>query len=153
MKFKYYLRGVGVGLIVSSILFAIAFALYQPKMSDEEIIAAAKNLGMVAEEESDTDATNSSKAEENTDASEGDSSDTNGEDTSDVTYVEFTIAGGDSSATVSKHLEEAGLVDNADSFDLYLSDQNLDNSLLPGTYSIAHGSTFLEIGQILTTKQ
>ena len=67
--------------------------------------------------------------------------------------VDFTIASGDSSATVAQHLQEAGLVDNAKAFDMYLSEQNLDDFLLPGSYQIPEGSTFLEIGELLTTKQ
>ena len=70
-----------------------------------------------------------------------------------LTTLIFTIASGDTSATIAQHLQEVGLVDNAKSFDLYLSDQDLDNQLLPGTYQIPEGASFLEIGELLTTKQ
>ena len=54
MKVKYYLRGMGVGILITTLIFAVSYAIQKPKMSDEEIIAAAKQLGMVeaeAEEE------------------------------------------------------------------------------------------------------
>ncbi len=42
MKLKYYLRGLGIGIIVTTILLMIAFALHKPTMSDADIIARAK---------------------------------------------------------------------------------------------------------------
>ena len=48
MKFKYYLRGIGIGIIFASIIFLIAYRENVPaKMSNEEIIDRAKQLGMV----------------------------------------------------------------------------------------------------------
>ena len=48
MKLKYYLRGVGIGLIVATLILMIASALHSNKdMSDEAIIARAEELGMV----------------------------------------------------------------------------------------------------------
>ena len=51
MKLKYYLRGLGIGIIVTTILLMIAFALHKPTMSDADIIARAKQLGMVMPED------------------------------------------------------------------------------------------------------
>ena len=42
MKLKYYLRGLGIGIIVTTILLMIAFALHKHTMSDADIIARAK---------------------------------------------------------------------------------------------------------------
>ena len=48
MKFKYYLRGIGIGIIFASIIFLIAYRENIPsKMSNDEIIERAKQLGMV----------------------------------------------------------------------------------------------------------
>lgn len=149
MKFKYYLRGVGIGVIVTTLLFTIAFALYKPTLSDAEIIKKAQALGMEKVEEKKE--TTVQKKEETNAASEDAKENT--APAEEAKNVDFTIASGDSSATVAQHLQEAGLVDNAKAFDMYLSEQNLDNFLLPGSYQIPEGSTFLEIGELLTTKQ
>lgn len=45
MKRKYYMRGLGIGVIVSAILFSFAFPKSAPNMTDEEVIARAKELG------------------------------------------------------------------------------------------------------------
>lgn len=48
MKKKYYLRGIGIGIIFTSIVFSIAYhTSYKNTISDEEIIKRAKELGMV----------------------------------------------------------------------------------------------------------
>lgn len=46
MKLKFYMRGIGIGIIFSSIVFFLFFSSYN-KISDEEIIKRAKELGMV----------------------------------------------------------------------------------------------------------
>lgn len=49
MKFKYYLRGAGIGIIVTTVILSAA-SLFQDNMSDAEIIQRAMDLGMVMEE-------------------------------------------------------------------------------------------------------
>ncbi len=46
MKLKYYLRGLGIGILVTAIIMGIA-AGKKEKMTDEEIKARARELGMV----------------------------------------------------------------------------------------------------------
>lgn len=55
MKLKYYLRGLGIGIIVTTIVLAISFSQRKVEISDEEIIARATMLGMVMEEEADAE--------------------------------------------------------------------------------------------------
>ena len=50
MKLKYYLRGLGVGILVTTVILMIAFARHPQKLTDEEIIARAEMLGMVMED-------------------------------------------------------------------------------------------------------
>lgn len=45
MKRKYYMRGLGVGILVTAILCAIALPKKTEPMSDAEVIARAKELG------------------------------------------------------------------------------------------------------------
>ena len=159
MRFKYYLRGAGIGVILTTLIFTIAFAVYKPTLSDDEIMKKAEALGMeMPADDSDSadkkDTKTAKDQKDDADASDSNTDDaTTSEDGGQKNVIEFTIASGDTSATIAQHLQEVGLVDNAKSFDLYLSDQDLDNQLLPGTYQIPEGATFLEIGELLTTKQ
>lgn len=45
MKLKYYMRGIGVGILFSIMVFLFVDK-EEPQMTDEQIIAAAKELGM-----------------------------------------------------------------------------------------------------------
>lgn len=65
MKLKYYLRGLGIGIIVTTIVLAISFSQKEVELSDEEIIARATQLGMVMQEE-ETDTANTTQTEETT---------------------------------------------------------------------------------------
>ena len=51
MKLKYYLRGLGVGVICTAIIMGIALSgNKKEKLTDAEIIERARLLGMVMEE-------------------------------------------------------------------------------------------------------
>lgn len=67
MRFKYYLRGAGIGVIVATLVLSIAF-LFHDDISDEEVIRRAMKLGMVMQENgsgtlSDIAAPDASKAD------------------------------------------------------------------------------------------
>ena len=47
MKRKYYMRGMGIGILITAILCAVALPKKTEPMTDEEIIARAKELGYV----------------------------------------------------------------------------------------------------------
>lgn len=67
MEKKYYFRGLGLGIIVTAVIMGIALSgSRQGQMTDEEIIARAKKLGMIE----DTSLLASSDSEENEDEAE-----------------------------------------------------------------------------------
>lgn len=47
MKLKYYLRGLGIGIITTTIIMLITFSGSKSTLSDSQIIERAKVLGMV----------------------------------------------------------------------------------------------------------
>ena len=47
MKLKYYLRGMGIGIILTAIVMGFALGGRKATISDAEIIERAKALGMV----------------------------------------------------------------------------------------------------------
>ena len=51
MKLKYYLRGLGIGIIVTTIILMIAYSGNKTEPTDAEIIARAEKLGMVMKED------------------------------------------------------------------------------------------------------
>ena len=52
MKLKYYLRGIGIGMIVTTMILMIAFAVHKEQpLTDDEIRARASELGMIMPED------------------------------------------------------------------------------------------------------
>ena len=161
MKLKYYLRGAGIGIIVSTFIFSIAFAFYKPTLSDEEIMKEATKLGMVSKSEDSDASSKDIKTQENNenqtkddDGSQSKNGDKSSEEEAEGTEViTFSVNSGDTSSVVAGHLKEMGLVDDADAFDKFLSEQDLDNLILPGEYTIPKDSSFLDIATILTSKK
>lgn len=47
MKLRYYLRGIGAGIIFTAIIYSFIIIPRRDTMTDDEIIKAAKELGMV----------------------------------------------------------------------------------------------------------
>ncbi len=76
MKLKYYLRGLGIGMIATTIILMICFSLQDTTVSDEYVIERAKALGMVMPEETEpkdsTEPTEELSKIENPDADEQD---------------------------------------------------------------------------------
>lgn len=51
MNLKYYLRGLGLGIVMAAIVLGITASGKKAALTKEEIVAKAKDLGMVEEEE------------------------------------------------------------------------------------------------------
>lgn len=72
MKRKYFSRGLGLGILVTALLFALGLLFYKPSLSDEEIKARATLLGMT--ETSDRRITSETSASSSAASSAADSS-------------------------------------------------------------------------------
>lgn len=68
MKLKYYLNGFGIGVLFATVILSVAFLIRSSnnEMTDEEVIARARILGMVTAEEKAESQTTSSKEPETT---------------------------------------------------------------------------------------
>ncbi|SDA64400.1 hypothetical protein SAMN02910275_01839 [Butyrivibrio sp. INlla18] len=246
MKLKYYLRGIGIGVILTAIVMGFALGGRKTTMSDAEVIERAKELGMTdggvlsdtvnegdAVEESNTSSSDqaldeagkeiskeideafasasesasflASKEEEGktqeakeenkvTEASieaskelSTEKPETKVEDKKEETKEEVaesesteqlqevakteekpaettdndqtsvsgtaktvTIPGGKSSDAVAQILYEAGVIDNAVSFNRYLIDKGLDRIIRSGTRTFPAGSTYEDVAYIIT---
>lgn len=52
MKLKYYLRGLGIGIVVTAVIMSVTYGSRKETLSDREIIERATELGMVMESDS-----------------------------------------------------------------------------------------------------
>lgn len=174
MKLKYYLRGLGIGMIVTALILGISFSNRQDQtsqiMTDDQIRERAAELGMVDSSELTLAALQNSEKqptegtpEETTQTQEQNNIEAEPETTvpaePEVTEApqrtqtaSITIQRGDDSGSASRRLYEAGLVENAKAFDNYLCNNGYSRSINPGTYEIAPGISEEEIAKIITGK-
>ena len=189
MKLKYYLRGLGIGMIVTALILEISFSHRQGQetqiLTDDQIRERAEQLGMVDSSELTLAALQNSvqqQAQENTEKTEV-SPEPETEETTTTTSepettaapentvgpeatlqpetivaseasqtVTVTVKKGASSGSVSNRLQEAGLVEDAKTFDNYLCNNGYSRSINPGTYEIVPGTSEEEIAKIITGK-
>lgn len=164
MKRRYYMRGIGISMIVTAILMGVATG-GKDSLSDEEIKKRALQLGMVEEkntvlsdlknQESSSptivyDEDEQQESENVPESTEPGESEEVPEGTEPAETVTITVVKGDSSVSVSRDLEEAGLVESAKDFDRYLCNNGYDKRISVGTYEIPIGTSEEKIAKIIT---
>lgn len=177
MKLKYYLRGLGIGILVTTVILSLA-GVGRKNMTDEEVVKRAKELGMVestllsdlpdqtktdevrptepeislqpetSEPEESASTPETPEAPEETPVSPEDGN----PDTPAGETVTLVIGRGESSTTVSKNLKKAGIVEDAAAFDRFLCNNGYDKKIITGTYEIPYGASEEEIAKIITRK-
>lgn len=152
MKLKYYLRGLGIGILVTTIILMIAFARHPQKLTDEEIIARAEMLGMVMEDKEAGESIPKSTeqaTEKDTQQLEPATEQIPEPDTQVQQLAEITIVKGDTSDVVADRLHEAGVVADAGEFNRFLIEKDYERRILPGKVQIPAGADYEQIAQIL----
>ena len=180
MRFKYYLRGMGIGITFATLLLTISFYfgrdnLTKKDLTDEEIIQQATALGMVMPDEVEDEIAAEEDIKENTEEitknskqvsdKAVDKTDTkksekdlaekmleSGDVDEVITYVPFTVRGGESSEVICSHLKDAGLIDSADDFNKYLHKCKVDDRIPNGTFYVKQGSSYDDIVALLVNK-
>lgn len=227
MNLKYYLRGLGIGIVVTAIIMGIAFGGKKQELSNEEIKERARELGMIEESTVLADAADNLQAELQKEQEEQAPTPTNEPaplatpeavstpsaapsatsepsatpmpeatekpsiaptpeqqqaptpeatsipssaptpsapkapasptpkpeeadgDVQNTGTVSIQVNSGDGSFTISKKLEDAGLVSSAREFDLYLCENGYDKRLNVGTFEIPANAGNEQIAKIL----
>lgn len=204
-RLKYYLRALGVGIVVTALLMGYS-QKGQARMTDEEILQRAAELGMTdhegvlaelatatpkpdgpvsaaeptaqpaatpeagpteePQEQSVSGSAADSMAEPAVDPTEeptistADPTATSTARPTEATYPEQTgetvtlvVNRGESSVTVSKSLQELGLVEDYKAYDRFLCDNGYDHSISTGTYEIPLDASDEDIAWIITKKR
>ena len=204
MNLKYYLRGLGIGIVVTALIMGITAGRKEP-MSDAQIKERAKALGMVEEEDTHLidlpkAASEPENAEKDEELPENDSmketlpeevlaepestpgepeeawaepentpaesEKTQGEpenqdnETADLAAdagqsqaaaggMVLQISSGDGSYAVCKKLQEAGLIESASEYDVFLYQNGYDKKIRAGMFEIPIGAGEEEIAKII----
>ena len=162
MKLRYYLRGLGIGIVVTAVIMTVALSKKQP-MTDDEVIKRAKELGMientiikdVAIQKEDEEVKEENKEETQEEVQEIPEETEEELEVEDETeseseeVVTVSVVSGDSSWSVAKRMEEIGLVDSAKDFDIFLCGNVYDKRISVGTYEIPKNATWEEMARII----
>ena len=164
MKLKYYLRGLGIGIFVCSFILTLAIDK-QPAISDDAVMKRAKELGMIEntklseqsdlkEETTETEPVETEPVEtepiENPEAAVVDNESLVIEEETVTEWIQFEVIRGDSSYSVSKRLQEAGVVSSAKELDAYLCENGYDKKIRVGKHELLKTATFEDIAKAIT---
>lgn len=127
---KSVLLGMGIGIILTSLLGVIFFAGYSPQLTDAEIISLSRKLGMVDRFEAGQD------IKRNPDGS-----------------INFTVYEGETYTDISKRLYEAGIIDSSIEFEIMIKKDNLEKDIRPGEYSISYNDDTRAIIEKMTANK
>jgi hypothetical protein len=111
VKFKYYLRGCGLGIILTVLVLGISFALRGGIMTDEKVIARAGELGMVmpGDDEDPGEPVTSTEEQESTQVQESTQIQGNTEGTEALTETEVTYDDSDTDDGTDTAADEQAL--------------------------------------------
>ncbi|MBE5882252.1 MAG: endolytic transglycosylase MltG [Lachnospiraceae bacterium] len=162
MKLRYYMRGLGIGILVTAILMSVTLDGKTEKLTDAEIIERAKALGMEEKYEttvlSETVSENEAeKAKEEELQQESEAAEEEPEEMQEIVTdepetVQITVQGGDGSMTVSRKLKDAGMIDDVVAYDKFLCNNGYDKKICTGTHTIPVNATEEQIAQIITSR-
>ena len=142
MRLKYYLRGLGLGIIFAVFIMMVGYHNHGSSMSDSEIIEKAKALGMVETEDS-SGMKNDKKTDNKTDEKSDKKTDTSEPDTTiaDTSAAEDTQTGTDN--TDADNIAGAADADTTAPSDVAATDSAASDAAQPQqntTFTVTVGS-------------
>ena len=180
MKLKYYLRGAGIGVIVTTVILMIAFHAVPEKDAEREPLDTeqALTIAEALSEKEETEASEETAADMETEGNQEPVTneetypaegiivldeepapeaempmDAGAEGKPETRIVTFRISSGQSPGAVSKGLKAAGIIEDDEAFYQYLVEHGLNNSLEVGEFLIPTGCEFSELAKILTMNE
>lgn len=172
MNFKYYLRGLGTGIVVTLIIVTISNSLrgsktasenaaqpssFQPTSAIEAILnnqrttqayGDAASADATSEDAASADVTSADVISADTSSAETVSDNVQqGQQERNITVSFETIQ---SSEAAAQLLEKAGIVDNWRNFNSYLVNNGYDRKVSGGTFSFSGNESYKEIAGIIT---
>ena len=172
MRLKYYLRGLGLGIIFTCVILMI-FSNGN-KSKDTSVVEDSNGIELTEAVGNDFDS-NEEEEQSVTDESNNDENDSNANDeiqsldeninrpiddqtVNEITgdsgeleseYVSLVIEQGDIARDVAEKLYEDGIINDVEAFRKYLGETGVSHTLHAGEYQIKVGATFEEIIEVL----
>lgn len=127
VRLPYIILGLGMGILLTSIIYILNPIVKYRDYTEEEIVTLASDLGMVFVKENIDSSINIQEQK-----------------------VKLIVDKGDPLEKVSKKLFELGVVDNSEKFHQYAKDKGIDKKIRVGTYELGLDLEYDKILDILT---
>lgn len=170
MNLKYYLRGLGLGIVLTAVLLGITAGSRKETLTDEEIIVKAKSLGMVeetvlndsvakAKDETATQLRNEIEAEVSTELEAKLREEIEAEYAAlaaaqqveeEPEPIVFNVNQGETPYSIGERLTEIGMVTSAGDFDRFLVNNGYDRKIIAAEYTIPGNADMELIARIIT---
>ena len=172
MNLKYYLRGLGLGIVLTAVILGITAGGGKESLTEDEIITKAKNLGMVeetvlndsvakAKDETETQLRNEIKAEVSAEleaklraeieaeyAAMAESQPA--EEVPKPEPIVFNVNRGETPYSIGERLAAINMVSSADDFDRFLVNNGYDRKIVAAEYQIPVDADMELIARIIT---
>lgn len=165
MNFKYYLRGLGTGIVVTLIIVTISNSLRGSRTVSENA-AQPSSVQSTSAIEAILNNQRTTQAYEDATSADAASADVTSADTSSAETVSDNVQQGQqkrnitvsfetiqSSEAAAQLLEKAGIVDNWRNFNSYLVNNGYDRKVSGGTFSFSGNESYEEIAGIITNSR
>ena len=167
MKIRFFLRGLGAGIILTALILCVGYRVNAP---EQNIVEEAKKLGMVFPEGTSVPVGTASQQPDDTfpgenppgktsvsmsavPAETSNSAGAKKGQSAKVQGTRFTVRGGLLSSSVAREMMEAGIIKSDKVLDDLLEKNGYAREIQAGTYFIPAGSTYEEIAKIITGRQ
>ena len=143
-KFPYILLGIGIGILLTNIIYDFHPKVEYREYSQDEIIEMAKEMGMVFLKDSIKveSSTQDEQVLENAESVED-----------GPINVQFVIEQGEFLEEIARNLYSEGIIDDVDSFMKYVRSKGLDRRFRVGTYTLSTGMNYDEIIDVLLKRE
>ncbi len=173
MKIKYYLRGLGTGILITTLILFVAYSYRDTKEKNEEKTTTESTTPQETsskDETSEVETSETKTSETETSETETSETETSETETSEtemsepvteetttapiidntVTTVTFTIPGGYTAYAVAELLQSLGVIENAAEFDAYLVDNGYSYYIAAGEHTVTVGDSYEELAKAIT---
>ena len=162
MKLKYYLRGAGIGIVATTLVFSIANAV---SSANKRLVTGTEQTStessILAYTQKDTQATTQEETtigQETTAATEASEPETQGQpQTRAALYlpgdeVQIEIGSGYTATQVADMFLSAGIISDRDGFIGYMAASGNSTKMIAGTHIVKKNDSFENLANVITSR-
>lgn len=148
MNIKYYLRGLGIGLVITTLILTISHHISNPKADEENTQPQTTTGSVLAYTKEDKTKDEEETTQQSPQATTQQVQPTENND--DNTEITIDIQGVYYGTDVADLLYDVGVITDKQEFSDYLKEHGYDTMIREGSYIFTKGDTFENLAKIIT---